>query len=205
MFCHNILLVTDIVEAPLLHVHALDVRELRDAVARTRAVPERCVVNDHCLCGVLHLCPVPSFHGVPSATTHHSHCKTTVRSDTHARESIAYARGRLWTHAFTCVHVHGFSRCASVHIGDQRSVQTRRMHMSCKLTSLIALMTGRDKHVELPRTFLSLAEIQVARPTGKYEEILLHGLFIDHNGNATMNRRYFSIAKITEVQLGRVA
>lgn len=130
MLCHTILLVTDIVEAPLLHVHVLDVRELRDAVARMRAVPERCVVNDHCLCGILHLCPVPSFHGVPSATTHYSHCKTTVSSDKHARECKAYAHGRLWTHAFTCVHVPGVSRCASVHIGNQRSFQIRRMYVA---------------------------------------------------------------------------
>ncbi len=41
--------------------------------------------------------------------------------------------------AFTCVHIHGFSRCASVHISDQRFFQTRRMSMTCKLTSLIAL------------------------------------------------------------------
>lgn len=138
MFCYNILLVTDIVEAPLLHVHVLDVRELRDAVARMRAVPERCVVHDHCLCGILHLCPVPSFHGVPSASTHYSHCKTTVRSDKHTN-GIYYAHGRSWTLAFTCVHIHGFSRCVSVHRSTFLSNPANVVDMTCKLTSLIAL------------------------------------------------------------------
>lgn len=62
-------------------------------------------------------------------------------------------------------------------------------------------MTGRDKRVELPRTFLCRADS--GSPTGRREEILLHGLFIDHSGNATMNRRYFTIAEITEVTAGQ--
>lgn len=88
MLSSVILLVTDIVEAPLVHVHVLDVRELRDAVSRIRAVPERCVVNYHSLCRTLHLCPFSRIHRVPSTTTHYSHCETTAWSDQNTRNYI---------------------------------------------------------------------------------------------------------------------
>lgn len=56
-----------------------------------------------------------------------------------------HARDRLWMIALTRVHVHGFSRCVSVHISDKLFFQQPANvgYMNCKLTNLLAL-TDRE-------------------------------------------------------------
>lgn len=66
-----ILLVTDIVKFPLVHVHVLDVHELRETVTRLDAGPERGVVHDHRLSRTLHFRPDPRIHSLPAAARDH--------------------------------------------------------------------------------------------------------------------------------------